>query len=257
MNKIITFILCSSLLGVGCANSLPQNLPNDVVSYNKQLLTNQNAPLWVVRGNGAFNDDSFYGVGSASGLEDPSVLRQIADDRARNDLIKLLALDSSSLMKDYRSKLLNDEGEKETIEIAIRTMAHSTLAGITIIDHWEHPRRNEFFSLARLDVNKFEKALYQVKSLNRKVYDSMLDRTAELNKKLEVEIREKEERLTALEKQIEENKRKEQELNEQEARLNERLKQEEETEINWEVVGDYAKFIGILGLAFLGGSTPQ
>ena len=102
--KIISLIALP-LLFISCAN-LPQDIPSNIEGYNNQMLSKQDAPAWVQKGNGAFSDDNFYGVGSASGINDPSVLRQVADDRARNDLIKTLALDSASLLKDYQSSTI-------------------------------------------------------------------------------------------------------------------------------------------------------
>lgn len=250
--KIISLIALP-LLFISCAN-LPQDIPSNIEGYNNQMLSKQDAPAWVLKGNGAFSDDNFYGVGSASGINDPSVLRQVADDRARNDLIKLLALDSASLLKDYQSSTIgNDESGKkqnQTIESAILSLTHATLAGVVIIDHWEHPKRNEFFSLARLDVDKFEAALEQVKALNTKVHEAILKRTAELNEQLENEIREKEERLSVLEEKIDEAKQAELELEELE-------EDDDDYDIDYSTLFEYAKFIGLIGLAIAGGGSPQ
>ena len=48
-------------------------------------------PEWVMKSSGAFEDSNgkaFYGVGSASGINNYSLQRTAADDRARNDLAK-------------------------------------------------------------------------------------------------------------------------------------------------------------------------
>jgi len=61
-------------------------------------------PQWVTRGSTAFNnagERAFYGVGSASGIKNPPLLRSTADNRARAELGKIFETFSASLMKDY------------------------------------------------------------------------------------------------------------------------------------------------------------
>ena len=100
-------ILIASLTFGGCAGQIPitgsldQTHPIDATAYQRNMITNQkDVPDWVMKGSSAFKNGNFYGVGSASGIKNFSLQRTVADDRARNDLIKLLALDTSSLMKE-------------------------------------------------------------------------------------------------------------------------------------------------------------
>lgn len=62
------------------------------------------APEWVAKGTGAYGGERgrvFYGVGSASGIGNASLLRSTADNRARNEVAKIFEVYSLSLMKDY------------------------------------------------------------------------------------------------------------------------------------------------------------
>ncbi len=118
------------------------------------------APVWVLKGGGAFTGDeedrSFYGVGSATGIKNYSLGRIVSDDRARNDLAKMIAFDTRSLNKDYLAHTTAGDftatSEEQHSETAIKTLTASTVSGIVIVDHWEHPYRNEIFSLAKLDL---------------------------------------------------------------------------------------------------------
>ena len=78
---ILGGVLIVSLLGA-CASGPPK----------RATLKDANAPSWVIKGGGAFedsNEKAFYGVGSAAGIKNYSLQRTAADDRARNDLAKV------------------------------------------------------------------------------------------------------------------------------------------------------------------------
>lgn len=50
------------------------------------------APEWVLKGSGAFGGERgrvFYAVASASGIQNPSLLRMTADNRVRNEVAKV------------------------------------------------------------------------------------------------------------------------------------------------------------------------
>ena len=51
---------------------------------------------------------------------------------------------------------LEATSEEQGIETGIKTGVEQVLRGVMIVDHWEHPGRNELFSLARLDLNQFK-----------------------------------------------------------------------------------------------------
>jgi hypothetical protein len=51
---------------------------------------------------------------------------------------------------------LESTSEEQGIETGIKTVVEQILHGVMIVDHWEHPGRNELFSLARLDLNQFK-----------------------------------------------------------------------------------------------------
>ena len=127
-------------------------------------------PEWVMKSSGAFEDSNckaFYGVGSASGINNYSLQRTAADDRARNDLAKVFEFYTKSLTKDYMAHTMagdpNTSSEEQNIEVAIKTITSATLTGVLIIDHWEHPGKNVLFSLARLDLVSFKQNLDQHK----------------------------------------------------------------------------------------------
>ena len=156
-------------------------------------------PEWVMKSSGAFEDSNgkaFYGVGSASGINNYSLQRTAADDRARNDLAKVFEFYTKSLTKDYMAHTMagdpNTSSEEQNIEVAIKTITSATLTGVLIIDHWEHPGKNVLFSLARLDLVSFKQNLDQHKELAQEVREAIKERADKLHEELEQEVLKKE-----------------------------------------------------------------
>jgi hypothetical protein len=156
-------------------------------------------PEWVVKSSGAFEDSNgkaFYGVGSAGGIKNYSLQRTAADDRARNDLAKVFEFYTKSLTKDYMASTtagdFSASSEEQNVEVAIKTVTSATLTGVLIIDHWEHPGRNELFSLARLDLVAFKNNLDKHKELSKQVREEIKKRADALHDELEQEVQKKE-----------------------------------------------------------------
>lgn len=156
-------------------------------------------PEWVLKNSGAFEDSNgkaFYGIASASGIKNYSLQRTAADDRARNDLAKVFEFYTKSLTKDYMASTtagdFQTSSEEQNVEVAIKTVTSATLTGVLIIDHWEHPGRNELFSLARLDLVAFKQNLDQQKELSKVVRDAIKERADKLHEELEQEVLKKE-----------------------------------------------------------------
>ncbi|MFQ5672497.1 MAG: LPP20 family lipoprotein [Nitrospinales bacterium] len=188
---VVGGILIVSLFSA-CASTPP--LPPQ-----RATLKDVEPPDWVMRGGGAFEDSdgkAFYGIGSAAGIKNYSLQRVAADDRARNDLAKVFEFYTKSLTKDYMASTTAGDfeasSEEQNVESAIKTITSATLNGVVIIDHWEHPRRNELFSLARLDLEKFKQNLDHYKELSQEVRDAVKKRADKLHEELEREVLKKE-----------------------------------------------------------------
>jgi len=165
----------------------------------RTTMADYDPPEWVKKGSGAFEDSKgkvFYGVGSASGIKNYSLQRTAADDRARNDLAKIFKLYTASLGKDYSAHTTKGDfkasSEEQNVEVVIKTLTDSTLTGIMIIDHWEHPGRNQLFSLARLDLDSFKANLDEHQELSKKVREEIKERADKLHKELDQELAKKE-----------------------------------------------------------------
>ncbi|MFQ5715983.1 MAG: hypothetical protein ACE5GQ_02660 [Nitrospinales bacterium] len=189
--KLVGAALILSLFSA-CASSPTMPPP-------RLTLQDVDPPEWVVKGGGAYDDSggkAFYGVSSATGVKNYSLQRIASDDRARNDLAKVFEFYTKSLTKDYLAHTTAGDfeatSEEQNVEVAIKTVTVATLMGVQIIDHWEHPYRNELFSLARLDLEKFKQNLDQYKELSKEIRDAVKERADKLHEELEREVLKKE-----------------------------------------------------------------
>ena len=177
----------------GACVSIPELPPQP------KALVDYKAPKWVLVGGGAFTDDkgkAFYGVGSATGIKNYSLQRQIADDRARADLAKVFEYYVETLTKDYQAHTtagsFATSSEEQNAEAAVKVVVSSTLRGVTIIDHFEIPERRELISLARLDYDAFKRNVEQAEAFQElpvQVREDIKERADALHKEMEAEAR--------------------------------------------------------------------
>jgi len=153
------------------------------------------APVWVVRGSGAFDDAKegkvFYGVGMASGIGNHALLRSTAENRARNELAKIFETYSASLMKDYMASTSAADpsatAEEQHVEQAVKTVTSVTLSGGQIVDHWLSEETGELFALARISLEDFKKALAEARELNAGTRDYIRENADRLHEELRME----------------------------------------------------------------------
>ena len=186
-------LLVSLIFLLGACVSVP------VVPEEPKALSEYKAPKWALVGGGAFTDErgkAFYGVGSATGIKNYSLQRQVADDRARADLAKVFEFYVETLTKDYQAHTTAGSfattSEEQNAEAAVKVVVSSTLRGVTIIDHFEIPERRELISLARLDYDAFKRNVAdaeEFKQLPPKVRQDIKDRADALHKEMEAEAK--------------------------------------------------------------------
>ena len=177
----------------GACVSIPELPPQP------KALVDYKAPKWVLVGGGAFTDDkgkAFYGVGSATGIKNYSLQRQIADDRARADLAKVFEYYVETLTKDYQAHTtagsFATSTEEQNAEAAVKVVVSSTLRGVTIVDHFEIPERRELISLARLDYDAFKRNVEQAEAFQElppQVRDDIKERADALHEEMEAEAK--------------------------------------------------------------------
>jgi hypothetical protein len=132
------------------------------------------APEWTTRGAAAFPGDAgkvFYGRGEASLVHNHSLLRELAENRARAELAKMLNAGVKALMTDYvaSTPASDQEGSERQAEGARKTVVNESLLVATMIDSCDVVEKGIYFSLARLDADAFTTVLDKDKELDRKM----------------------------------------------------------------------------------------
>ena len=186
-------LLVGLMVLFGACASIPQ------IPEEPKALSEYDAPAWVLIGGGAFTDDrgkAFYGVGSATGIKNYSLQRQIADDRARADLAKVFAYYVEALTKDYQAHTtagsFAESTEEQNSEAALKVVVSQTLRGVVIVDHFEIPERRELISLARLDYDAFKRNVEQAETFQElppQVREDIKERADALHEEMEDEAR--------------------------------------------------------------------
>ena len=186
-------LLVGLLVLFGACTTIPQ------IPEPPKALADYKPPAWVLVGGGAFTDakgKAFYGVGSATGIKNYSLQRQVADDRARADLAKVFEFYVETLTKDYQAHTtagsFAESTEEQNSEAALKVVVSQTLRGVVIVDHFEIPERRELISLARLDYDAFKRNVAdaeEFKQLPPKVRQDIKDRADALHKEMEAEAK--------------------------------------------------------------------
>ena len=186
-------LLVGLILLFGACASIPQ------IPEEPKALSEYDAPSWTLIGGGAFTDDrgkAFYGVGSATGIKNYSLQRQVADDRARADLAKVFEYYVEALTKDYQAHTtagsFAESTEEQNSEAALKVVVSQTLRGVVIVDHFEIPERRELISLARLDYDAFKQNVEQAEAFQElppQVREDIKERADALHEEMEEEAR--------------------------------------------------------------------
>ena len=186
-------LLVGLIFLLGACASIPQ------IPEEPKALSEYDAPSWTLIGGGAFTDDrgkAFYGVGSATGIKNYSLQRQVADDRARADLAKVFEYYVEALTKDYQAHTtagsFAESTEEQNSEAALKVVVSQTLRGVVIVDHFEIPERRELISLARLDYDAFKRNVEQAETFQElppQVREDIKERADALHKEMEAEAR--------------------------------------------------------------------
>ena len=129
------------------------------------------APDWVNEGHQALKDGEkryFRGIGSAPPMNDASLQTTTADNRARAEIAQIFTSYMDVVANDYSAavsdteKLVNEQAVARTL----KNITQLNLAGVQIIAHWKDKNTGTIYSLAELDMNKFETVTAAVKNMD-------------------------------------------------------------------------------------------
>lgn len=168
-----------------CA-SAPPPPPKSYCTDGREL------PAWTMQGGMAFPADIgkvFYGVGMASNISNPALLREAADNRSIAEMAKQFEVYTASLMNDYMASTSAGDkaSEEQHVETVKKTVVKQTLNGVMVVDRCQDRGTGMFYSLSRLDMDKFKDAISKKAELTDKMKDYVRANANKLLEKLEKE----------------------------------------------------------------------
>jgi hypothetical protein len=145
------------------------------------------APEWVHKGT-RVGKGEIVGVGAASGMKNPELLRVTASNRGRNEIAKVLEVYSASLMKDYQESVSAGQpgvsSESQMVTNAIKTYSAQLLEGTEVQGYWLDPTNGTQFALVVLNFERQK----DIASAKADMPGSMKDWVAENGPKVLAEL---------------------------------------------------------------------
>lgn len=135
------------------------------------------APDWVNVGTQAVEDEEgrlLQGVGMAAAMNDPSLQRSTADNRARTEIARVLSTYVDSTIKDY-SATSGSDSNATNIEQALQSSTRTALSGARIIARWLDPDSGSLYSFAELDMQQLETLLSTSTALSAELQKYIAD----------------------------------------------------------------------------------
>ncbi len=131
----------------------------------------EGAPDWVNQGTRGLNDNGgrlFHGVGSAPPMDDESLQKATADNRARAELASILSLYMEVAIQDYTAVALDGENtfSEQSITRQIDSAARLNLTGSEIIANWRHPDTGVIYSLAEINLGRVQELTERVSEMD-------------------------------------------------------------------------------------------
>jgi hypothetical protein len=159
MKKIasLTLVLFSAIALLACSG-------NETIDSDMGI---SGAPDWVNEGTQAVSDRKgqlIQGIGMAPPMNDPSLQKSTADNRARAEVARVLSTFIDSTINDYSSS--NGDTNISNIERDIRSASKLALNGAIIKGNWKNKKTGDIYSFAELDMEKVDKAIETAASMN-------------------------------------------------------------------------------------------
>ncbi len=143
------------------------------------------APDWVNIGTQAVANEAgrlLQGVGMAAAMNDMSLQRSTADNRARAEIARILSLYVDSTIKDYSAA---SGGENSAaIEQALHSSTRTLLSGARIIARWLNPDNGDLYAFAELDMQQIEQLLLTSTALSSELQRYIADHSDNTFKQL-------------------------------------------------------------------------
>jgi len=157
-------IVLLSLFGVmltGCSGKT-------VVESNLNI---EDAPDWVNEGTNILKSKKgrlFHGVGSATTMDNFSLQKSTAENRARAQVARILSSYMKVVSSDYTAsgKADDDKYSEQNVSREISNITELNMAGVKIIANWRSKKGGTIYSLAELDMASVKSIVKNIDSMN-------------------------------------------------------------------------------------------
>jgi hypothetical protein len=140
------------------------------------LTSCDSTPNWVKTGNYTGQDaKAFYSTGEVMGIRNEPLAWDVAENRARAQMVKILSTYTAYLMRDYAASTagsdLKKTAEEQHIEEATKTFAAATLNGVRPVDRYKDEKKGIYYVVVKMQLEDVKDMLVQSRELNSQMRD--------------------------------------------------------------------------------------
>ena len=168
-HKILGFFLTISI--VACSSTSKNIFPNKIQKPSAE--TKILSPEWTTLTSGVYKDPAgkgvFYGLGSANKEEMILDRKNLSEDRARDELTKVLTSYLERLAKEVSESNLNNsitDLKKNHLVSSLDEGVATILMETEITNYWSNPNNGKVYSMAKLDLSRLTDKLDSFESIS-------------------------------------------------------------------------------------------
>ena len=168
-HKILGFFLTISI--VACSSTSKNIFPNKIQEPSAE--TKILAPEWTTLTSGVYKDPSgkavFYGLGSVNKEEIILDRKNLSEDRARDELTKVLTSYLERLAKEVSESNLNNSTtdlNRDRLGGSLDKGTATIMMEAEITNYWSNPDNEKVYSMAKLDLSRLTDKLDSFESIS-------------------------------------------------------------------------------------------
>ena len=168
-HKILGFFLTISI--VACSSTSKNIFPNKIQEPSAE--TKILAPEWTALTSGVYKNSSgkavFYGLGSANKEEMILDRKNLSEDRARDELTKVLTSYLEQLAKEVSESNLNNSTtdlNRDRLGSSLDKGTATIMMEAEITNYWSNPDNGKVYSMAKLDLSRLTDKLDSFESIS-------------------------------------------------------------------------------------------
>jgi len=167
-HKVIGLFLA---VAIAACSSTSKNFPNTIKEPSAGIKTL--APEWTALTSGVYKDSSgkavFYGLGSANKEEMILDRKNLSEDRARDELTKVLTSYLERLVKEVSESNLNNsitDLNRDRLGSSLDKGTATIMMEAEITNYWSNPDNGKVYSMAKLDLSRLTDKLDSFESIS-------------------------------------------------------------------------------------------